>query len=63
MDVNLTQMQNITALLSATKRGNLNLVKLLLEFGADKSLKMTPGETALDIAIQENKMEMVDLLN
>ena len=62
MNVNRSQTQNVTALHSAAKRGNIALVKLLLTYGADTSLKMDSGETALSIALAENKPELVEIL-
>lgn len=51
-----------TALMNACFNGNLEAVKLLIEKGADASLKDMVGETALDIArIKENK-EIVKFL-
>ena len=60
-----TRAQNpnlVNALHSAAKRGNIALVKLLLTYGADTSLKMDSGETALSIALAENKPELVEIL-
>jgi len=41
--------------LFCSNRGNLTIIKQLLEFGADVFIKDNNGETALDKAIQSNK--------
>jgi ankyrin repeat protein len=43
---------HLTPLMAAAKAGNSNCIKLLVERGADKSIKDNVGETAHDIYIQ-----------
>lgn len=51
-------MQNVTALHSAAHRGNLKLVKLLVENGAEIDLKMDNGNTAYSIAERDGQNEV-----
>jgi ankyrin repeat protein len=46
----------------AAARGYLDVVKLLLEKGADSSLKNNDDETALDLARKQNQQAVVQLL-
>jgi ankyrin repeat protein len=49
-DVNSTDAQGNTALMCSAARGLVQNVELLLQFGADASLKNRRGKTALDLA-------------
>ena len=40
----------------------METVRLLLEAGADRTVKDSEGKTALHRAIEQNKKEVVDLL-
>jgi ankyrin repeat protein len=51
-----------SALMYAAARGYLDVVKLLLEKGADSSLKNNDDETALDLARKQNQQAVVQLL-
>lgn len=51
-----------TPLMYATKYGQIEYVKILLEKGADKTLKNQQGETALDYAKKYNQTEIIKLL-
>jgi ankyrin repeat protein len=51
-------MQNVTALHSAAHRGNLKLVRLLVESGAEINLKMDNGDTAISIAENDGHKEV-----
>ena len=51
-----------TALLLASRHGHLEVVRLLLEFGADKDLATIEGGTALMLAAQEGHVEIARLL-
>ncbi len=42
--------------------GNREVVKLLLEKGADVKARTSEGDTALMIAVESGKIEMVELL-
>ena len=61
-DVNACDEKGRTPLMLATARGYKDAVKLLLERGADPSLKNTNGETALELAKQKEYKEIVNLL-
>ncbi|NAS31885.1 hypothetical protein GTQ40_12935 [Flavobacteriaceae bacterium R38] len=62
IDVNSTQIQNVTPLHSAVHRGNLPLVKLLIANGADITLKMDNGDDALTIAKRDKHNEILNFL-
>ena len=47
---------------SASKRGNSDLVKILLSNGAKPNIKDNDGKTPLDIAIKEGHSEIVIIL-
>lgn len=51
-----------TPLISAAFAGQTPIVRLLLEAGADRTLKDSEGKTALHRAIERNNKEVVDLL-
>jgi len=49
-------------LMQAAYKGDVRLVKLFLEYGADPNLKDQQGKTALDMAKKKNHQEVIDLL-
>lgn len=51
-----------TALMLAVREENLNMVKFLLEMGADVNARDNNGQTALKIANVHNKLEIITLL-
>lgn len=53
-DVNAVNAEGVSALMIAAARGNMPMLGLLLEAGADPDLKSKQGKTAIDIA-QENR--------
>ncbi len=55
--------QGNSALHIAVAKENLNLIRLLLDFGVNSKLKNRYGETAEDIAIKKNRVDIVQLLN
>ena len=60
VDINYQDSDGFTALMVATDAGNIPMVKLLLENGADRSLKDSEGRTAFDMAFinyQNNKAD------
>ncbi len=61
-DVNLPTNKNYTPLMSAAKGGHIEIVKLLLDKGADPSTRDTSGKTALDYAIEKKNDAVVQLL-
>jgi len=52
----------ITPLILATEGNNLEIVRLLLEAGADPTAETRKGDTALKLAAEANNHEMVQLL-
>lgn len=60
--VNLTTKTKTTPLMQAAYKGDVRLVKLFLEYGADPNLKDQQGKTALDMAKKKNHQEVIDLL-
>lgn len=52
----------ITALMFAARDSTPEMVKLLLDYGADKSIKSTDGKTAYDYAVQFNNKDIIALL-
>lgn len=55
-DVNAANVHGVTSLMIAAARGNIPMLGLLLEAGADPSRKSAAGKTAIDIA-RENLNE------
>ena len=51
-----------TPLHFAASVGSIEMVKLLLSVGADASLTTINGDTAYDIAVQEDKKDVIALL-
>ena len=51
-----------TPLHKAAARGNADILRLLLEFGADLRLKKTDGDLAIDLARRNNRETCVKLL-
>lgn len=54
--------ENWTPLMEAAEKGNSQLVKLLLQAGADKTVQMENGKTALDLAIRLRHTDIVQRL-
>jgi len=48
--------------MQAAYKGDVRVVKLFLEYGADPDLKDKRGRTALDMAIKKQQQEVIDLL-
>ena len=55
-------MFNKTALMWASQGGHIDIVKLLIESGANMNIKDKYGETALIIAYKHDRQKIVDLL-
>lgn len=53
----------ITALMFAARDSTPEMVQLLLDYGADKSIKSTDGKTAYDYAVQSNREDIIAILN
>ncbi|KOO29995.1 ankyrin repeat protein mbp3 16, partial [Chrysochromulina tobinii] len=63
IEVNAKNIHDVTALHLAAYWGYLAIAKRLLEGGADPTLRDISGRTAIDIARQEGKSEVVALLS
>jgi ankyrin repeat protein len=65
-DVNARKGDGETPLMWASRWGHAKVVEALLDAGADKELKVTggswKGKTALDLAREENKGDVVAVL-
>ncbi|XGC80478.1 ankyrin repeat domain-containing protein [Bdellovibrio bacteriovorus] len=61
--INKTNAKGETALSKALYFGNYNIAKVLLEAGADKTIKNKDGQTVLDIAKKEKNSEAMKLLS
>lgn len=62
-EVNAIQQGGWTPLHEAALHGHEEMIKLLLEFGANKTIKKDNGEIPLDVALQRNHLHVVTLLN
>lgn len=62
LDMPNPKKKNRTALMIAALNGKLGCVKLLVDAGANTKLKDTKGDTALDLAIQEDNSDIVTYL-
>ncbi|KAG2456611.1 MPP8 phase, partial [Polypterus senegalus] len=60
--VNLQQLNGETALMKACKRGNIDIVKLLLEYGADSNMLSKHQNNALHFAKLSNNVLVYDLV-
>lgn len=61
--INAVDNDRVSALMWASKSGHLDIVKKLVELQADFSLSNTLGETAEDIAIKAQKIEVAEFLS
>lgn len=62
-DVNVrAKKHSQTALMLATSHGNFNMVRLLLESGADINIQDEDGSTALMCAAEHGRMDIIKLL-
>jgi len=56
------KLEGFTALMTAAAEGQLEVVRYLLDHGADRSLEDKDGDTALSFARQKGHAEVVELL-
>jgi hypothetical protein len=61
-DPNIYDDTGLTPLMRASVKGNVEGVKLLLQYGADTELKDGDGYTALFLAVRFNQKEVVQIL-
>ena len=62
VDLDAVNVDNLTALHMATMINNIDFVRLLLEHGANPLLESVSGETALDIAIAKQYIDIAAIL-
>jgi ankyrin repeat protein len=60
---NLADKNSKTPLMNAAYKGNLAIVKMLLEFHADPTLKDYKGQSSLDMAQKKGHQDVIQLLN
>jgi ankyrin repeat protein len=60
--VNARQQHGWTPLHAAAQNGNLEIIEILLQNGADPSIKNEEGVTALDLARKQNRTDVVNRL-
>ena len=63
MNVNVRTSKNETALIVATKNGNFDVVKILLDNGADIDAKDDEGKTALDWSKEKGNNDIFNILS
>ena len=61
-DINSKDLAGDTALIVATKNNQEQIMQLLIELGADKTLKDSKGKTAYDYAVQSNNKDIIAIL-
>ncbi len=61
--VNIIQQSGLTPLHSAAQNGNIELIILLLEKGADTTTRMEGGKLASDLAKEKGYNEIADILS
>lgn len=52
----------VTALMFAARDSTIEMLQLLLDYGADKNIKSSNGNTAYDYAVERGFMELAELL-
>ena len=62
-DVDSRTRIGVTPLMMAARKGHDDAVRLLLKFGADRSLKDDEGLTAKEVAVKNGNEILVPLLN
>jgi ankyrin repeat protein len=62
IDVNLQDKDGETPLFTASDEDHLNIVRMLLDAGADINIKNNEDKTALDIAIERRQRHVAELI-
>lgn len=63
IDINSKNIDGVTPLMAAAQYGRADIIELLLQHGADKSVKNVYGHTAYDIAKEKNHINVMGLLS
>jgi ankyrin repeat protein len=61
--VNTTDANGVTALMIAAARDNSQMIGLLIQAGADPRIKSAAGETARDIAVENDNLGAIRILD
>jgi ankyrin repeat protein len=61
--VNVADADGVTALMIAAARDNSAMIGLLIQSGANPHLKSTTGETARDIAVANDNLGAIRILD
>lgn len=62
VDVNLTTIHHKTSLFDCVDGGTTDIALLLLQHGADVTIRSSAGQTPLQLAMEKKRQDMVDLL-
>ncbi len=62
VDINTCNVEGTTALMAAVEFGSIEMIKLLLSFNPDTTLRNTHGQTAYDLAVEKRDNARVRLL-
>jgi len=62
-NVNATDADGVTALMIAAARDNSQMIGLLIQAGADPHIKSAAGETARDIAVENDNLGAIRILD
>ena len=62
IDINGRDKKNRTALMLAATKGSLDMVELLIEYGADETLQDSQGKTPIQLAYEKINVDVVQFL-
>ncbi len=62
VNIDASNVEGTTALMAATETGSEEMLQLILEYKADTQIKNMHGQTAYDIAVENKKENLVELL-
>ena len=63
INLNQEDKEGVIPILLAAYNGRLNMIKLLVEHGADPTVKNAEGKSALDMATLNKKQDVIEYLN
>jgi ankyrin repeat protein len=61
--VNTHSKKGVTPLLSAVKNYNMDMIQLLIDYGADPFYKDSHDKSPMDIAISLHDVRLIDILS